>query len=307
MTVRPLGAYIGRFAPSPTGPLHLGSLVAALASYLDARSHSGRWLVRIEDVDATRCKAEWVTDILRTLEIFGLEWDGEVVTQTSRTARYQHALEKLRAKGLVYACTCSRKEIGDSAIHGIDGPVYRGTCRHKQNENAGHAALRVITNDLPIAFTDRLQGKIVQSIEREIGDFVLLRKEAIFAYQLAVVVDDALQGVTHVVRGADLLDSTARQIYLQQLLVYTQPAYLHIPGAVNELGQKLSKQTLAEAVNSGSVQATLLAALRFLGQDISSASRDMAIGDLLVQAVLQWRPDAIPKRRAADAGRVLSA
>ena len=307
MTVSPSGAYIGRFAPSPTGPLHFGSLVAALASYLDARSHSGRWLVRIEDVDATRCKAGWATDILRTLEIFGLEWDGEVVTQTSRTARYQHALEKLRAKGLVYACTCSRKEIGDSAIHGIDGPVYRGTCRHKQNENAGHAALRVITNDLPIAFTDRLQGKIVQSIEREIGDFVLLRKEAIFAYQLAVVVDDALQGVTHVVRGADLLDSTARQIYLQQLLDYSQPAYLHIPVAVNELGQKLSKQALAEAVNSGSVQATLLAALRFLGQDISSASRDMAIGDLLVQAVLQWRPDAIPKRRAADAGRVLSA
>ena len=299
--------YVGRFAPSPTGPLHAGSLVAALASYLDARSHSGRWLVRIEDVDATRCKAEWATDILRTLENFGLEWDGDVVAQTSRTAQYQHALEQLRAKGLVYACTCSRKEIGDSAIHGIEGPVYPGTCRHKHNENAGHAALRVITNDLPIAFTDRLQGKIVQSIEREIGDFVLLRKDGLFAYQLAVVVDDALQGVTHVVRGADLLDSTARQIYLQQLLDYPQPAYLHIPVAVNELGQKLSKQTLAETVTAGSARATLLAALRFLAQDISSNSHDMPIGDLLVQAALQWRPDAIPKRRAVDAGRVLSA
>ena len=173
-------SYVGRFAPSPTGPLHFGSLIAALASYLDARHHGGKWLVRIEDLDTARCKPQWTTSILHTLEALGFEWDGDIVMQSARTVHYQSALEQLRAKQLLYTCTCSRKEIGDSATFGIEGPVYPGTCRFKQH-TVGAGALRVLTDDAAIEFDDRAQGRIRQRIESQIGDFIVLRKDGLFA------------------------------------------------------------------------------------------------------------------------------
>ena len=291
--------YVGRFAPSPTGPLHFGSLVAALASYLDAKAHDGKWLVRIEDIDETRCDPTYATDILRTLEAFGLQWDGAIHTQTARSALYGATLEKLRARGLVYACTCSRKEIADSAVAGLEGPVYPGTCRDMGINEAG-TAIRVRTTDEKIFFTDLVQGEIEQQLEQEIGDFVLKRRDGLFAYQLAVVVDDAEQGITHVVRGADLLDSTARQIYLQRLLGYPTPQYLHIPAVVNALGQKLSKQTLAIAVptTQDAVHAVLLSALQFLGQTTQTLESGQPIADFLAQATRDWDRARIPRSRA---------
>ena len=292
--------YVGRFAPSPTGPLHFGSLIAAVASYLDAKRHGGKWLVRIEDVDRTRCKPEWVTNILRTLESMGFEWDGEIVMQSARIDHYDAALDQLKSAHLLYACICSRREIGDSAVRGIEGPVYPGTCRNQHHAAQG-AALRVITNNDAVEFEDRAQGRFSQRIESEIGDFILRRRDGLHAYQLAVVVDDALQAVTHVVRGADLLDSTTRQIYLQRLLGYPTPAYLHFPVAVNELGQKLSKQTLAAGVNAQSARNAVLAALRFLGQDASDASQAGTTRELISAAALNWNPGLIPERRAIPA------
>ncbi|HXN15728.1 MAG TPA: tRNA glutamyl-Q(34) synthetase GluQRS, partial [Usitatibacter sp.] len=210
--------YRGRFAPSPTGALHFGSLVAALASWLDARAHGGEWRVRMEDVDTPRTIPGAADAILRALEAFGLYWDGEVVWQSERSALYEAALERLRAAGAIYRCRCSRKEIADSALRGVEGAVYPGTCRSLSLAAGVAGAERLRAPDAPIAFEDRLQGHYSQDIAREIGDFVLKRRDGIYAYQLAVVVDDAAQAVSDVVRGADLLGSTARQIHLQRLL-----------------------------------------------------------------------------------------
>ena len=290
-------SYVGRFAPSPTGPLHFGSLIAALASFLDAKAHDGKWLVRIEDIDETRCDPAHATDILRTLQAFGMHWDGNVVTQTARKALFGAALQALRATGQVYACACTRKEIADSAIHGLEGPVYPGTCRHKGLPEEGNA-LRVRTSSEKISFTDLVQGEIAQRIETEIGDFVVKRRDGLFAYQLAVVVDDAEQGVTHIVRGADLLDSTARQMHLQRLLGYPVPQYLHVPVAVNAAGQKLSKQTLASAVSAMSeAHPVLLSALRFLGQSTAGMEAPMPAGDLLALAARNWDRSKIARVR----------
>jgi len=287
--------YIGRFAPSPSGPLHFGSLVAALASYLDAKAHGGTWLVRIEDVDETRCKPEHAADILRTLAAFGLIWDGDVIVQTQRKLAYEQALARLSEAHLTYACTCSRKEIADSAM-GIEGPIYPGTCR-AQAGAMNDAAIRVLTSNEPIEFADRVQGTVNQLIESSIGDFVVKRRDSLFAYQLAVVVDDAAQGVTHVVRGADLLDSTARQIYLQQLLGFITPQYLHVPIVTNDHGQKLSKQTLAPGIGAADVLEVTKAALRFLGQ--TNPGVNSAVSELLTSAVKTWRVSAIPSVRTA--------
>jgi glutamyl-Q tRNA(Asp) synthetase len=287
--------YIGRFAPSPSGPLHFGSLVAALASYLDARAHGGTWLVRIEDVDETRCKPEHADDILRTLAAFSLNWDGKVMVQSQRKPAYEQALARVSEGSLTYACTCSRKEIADSAM-GIEGPIYPGTCRAHVGA-MDDAAMRVLTSNEPIHFTDRVQGEISQRIESDIGDFVVKRRDGLFAYQLAVVVDDAAQGITHVVRGADLLDSTARQIYLQQLLGFITPQYLHVPIVTNDVGQKLSKQTLAPGISAADAVVMIEAALRFLGQ--ANPPPNASVADLLAAAVKSWRVDSIPRVRAA--------
>ena len=287
--------YVGRFAPSPTGPLHFGSLVAAVASYLDARANRGKWLVRIEDVDTTRCKPHFADEMLATLKAFGLNWDGDVIVQSQRTARYQTALNTLNGRKLTYACACSRKEISDSALTGIEGPVYPGTCREK-NLPAMNNAIRVRTAPGKIQFTDRVQGECTQCLDRDIGDFVLKRRDGLFAYHLAVVIDDADQGVTHIVRGADLLDSTARQIHLQQLLTLPTPSYLHFPVVTNEAGQKLSKQTLAPAISSQEASASLRDALVHLGQPLPDPMPVTPAG-WIEAATKHWNPHAIPKRR----------
>jgi glutamyl-Q tRNA(Asp) synthetase len=296
-------SYIGRFAPSPTGPLHFGSLVAALASYLDAKAADGRWLLRMEDVDETRCKPEFADDILRTLERFGLWWDGKVVTQSKRKSAYAQALARLSEQHLTYACVCSRKEIADSAADGIEGPVYPGTCRAAQQPTERNA-IRILTRAEKVTFIDRVFGPLSQSIERDIGDFVLKRRDGLFAYQLAVVVDDQDAGVTDIVRGADLIDSTARQIYLTRLLGGSVPRYLHIPVAANELGQKLSKQTQAAAVNEKDVTATLSRALAFLRQPIPDPAAYLTTNELLIQAIAQWNPAQLPASRTLFANDV---
>jgi glutamyl-Q tRNA(Asp) synthetase len=288
--------YVGRFAPSPTGPLHFGSLVACLASYLDARAVGGHWLLRMEDLDRARCDAGSARQIPETLSRLGFKWDGEVLFQSRREARYAEVLALLSARGVTYACACSRREIADSAVTGIDGPVYPGTCRDKRLPVAAHA-IRVRVPAGPAGWVDRVQGALSQDLSRDIGDFVLRRRDRQFAYQLAVVADDADQGVTHVVRGADLLDSTPRQIFLQRLLGFRQPRYLHIPVVVNAAGQKLSKQTLAPALDDRAGCQVLNRALQFLGQATIPEGHSRTPSDMLLQAASEWHPAAIPRLR----------
>ena len=285
--------YRGRFAPSPTGPLHFGSLVAATASYLDARAARGEWIVRIEDVDETRSVPGAAEAILRQLEAFGFEWDGEVVWQSRRKPLYEAALDRLRAQGLVYRCRCSRREVADSALTGIEGSIYPGTCRALGVDAATPGADRMRVGVDAIEFTDGVQGRIAQDVARAIGDFVLKRRDALHAYQLAVVVDDAEQRITDVVRGADLLQSTPRQILLQRALGFPTPGYLHFPVATNARGEKLSKQTLAVAADETSAAALLRSALGFLGQDAAD-SQDSR--EILRAATSRWDPGLIPKR-----------
>lgn len=289
--------YVGRFAPSPTGPLHFGSLVAALASYLDARHHRGRWLVRMEDVDETRCEGRWGDTILAQLDVLGLHWDGEVRVQSRHKAAYEAALASLRAGGHVFACRCSRREISDSAVQGVEGPVYAGTCRDLGLAGDG-LAWRVKVADVTVEFTDILQGTCQQNLARDVGDFILKRRDGLFAYQLAVVVDDHEQGVTHIVRGADLLASTPRQLHLQRLLGYRLCEYSHVPVAVNAAGQKLSKQTLAPAIAATEAVAQLNACLTFLGQPNVSAATP---SELLQQAVANWDIRAVPRQGSRPA------
>lgn len=248
--------YCGRFAPSPTGPLHFGSLAAAVCSWLDARAHGGQWLVRIEDVDEPRCRPHWGDEILRTLERLGLHWDGPVVWQSRRSQAYREALERLKGAGLAYPCACTRREAAGR---------YSGRCRNGLPEGAAARAWRFRVPAGRVGFSDRWQGWFEQDVEAEAGDFILLRADGCFAYQLAVVVDDAWQGITHVVRGADLLDSTPRQILLQQALGFSQPLYLHHPVAVDGDGRKLSKQNRAPALDPSWDGENLRTALAFLG------------------------------------------
>jgi len=246
--------------------LHFGSLVAALASHEEARSAGGRWLLRMEDLDAPRNAPGAGDDILRALERLGLQWDGPVLYQSARLARYREVLDDLVRRGFAYPCGCTRRELEDSAL-AIDGArVYPGTCRHGLPPGKQARAVRLRTHDAPIAFHDAIQGWVEQRVEREVGDFVLRRADGLTAYQLAVVVDDMDQGVTHVVRGADLLDSTARQIHLQRLLGAPTPRYAHVPVAVNAAGEKLSKQTGARPLDLSDPQAERARARRFLGQ-----------------------------------------
>jgi len=250
--------YRGRFAPSPTGPLHFGSLVAAVASYLEARQRGGEWLLRIEDVDGPRSREGAVEAILGALAGMGFVWDGEVVYQSARGDLYQREMERLG--GLVFDCGCSRKEIGEGR--------YPGTCRAGMAEGKVLRARRLRVTDEEIWFEDGLQGRFGSRLERDLGDFVLWRADGgIWSYQLAVVVDDEVQGVTDVVRGADLMDSTPRQIYLQRLLGYRELRYLHVPLVLGEDGEKLSKQNLAPGIEVGEAADLLARALRFLGQE----------------------------------------
>jgi glutamyl-Q tRNA(Asp) synthetase len=281
-------SYIGRFAPSPTGPLHKGSLVAAMASYLDAKAHEGRWLVRIEDIDEARTMPGAAESILQSLHALGMHWDGEVVWQSKRKALYQGAFERLGT--YAYACGCTRKEIADSRIGtAADGAaVYPGTCRNGLAHGKIARAYRLCVPDetnLRIGFEDRSVGRVSQCLATEVGDFVLKRADGFWAYQLAVVVDDAEQNVTHVVRGSDLLDSTPRQIYLQNLLGVPTPRYLHVPVVTNAIGEKLSKQTGALALDLARPQAELDEAARFLGLQITPAA---LVSDFWQQAIAAW-------------------
>ncbi len=265
------GAYVGRFAPSPTGPLHAGSLVAALASALDARAHGGRWLVRIEDVDPPREVDGAAAAILEQLRALGFRLDAPVMRQSTRGDRYLEAFESLRALGLVYPCACTRREIADSLSRAGESPgrnrelVYPGTCREGLAAGRAPRAWRVRVDRTIVRWQDRCGGWHQEQLAREVGDFVLRRADGLWAYQLAVVVDDADQGVTDVVRGADLLGSTARQIYLQELLGYSRPRYLHVPLVTDAHGEKLSKQTAATAISTTRPLAELDRAMTHLG------------------------------------------
>lgn len=286
----PSHSYIGRFAPSPSGPLHAGSLVAALASYLDAKAHHGQWLVRIEDIDEGRTVAGAGEHILATLASLGMQWDGDVVIQSERKHLYQTACDQLQA--FTYPCACTRREIVDSRVGtAADGSaIYPGTCAHGIAEGKTVRSIRLRVPEYGqanehIRFTDRWLGPQDQHLASEVGDFILKRADGYWAYQIAVVVDDALQGVTHIVRGADLLDSTARQIYLQHCLGYPTPAYLHVPLLTSPTGEKLSKQNHAAPLDLTRPLEELLQAARFLGLTISNAA---TIQDFMLQATGQW-------------------
>jgi glutamyl-Q tRNA(Asp) synthetase len=295
--------YRGRFAPSPTGPLHFGSLVAAVGSYLDARSRQGEWLLRMEDIDPPREVAGAADRILFTLEDFGLHWDGPVLYQSTRSEAYHAALEQLERAGHLFGCACTRREIADSG--GMDSAaVYPGTCRNGLPPGRPARATRVRVGDHTVTFEDALQGTVSQALGSMVGDFVVRRADGLFAYQLAVVVDDAAQGITHVVRGADLLDSTPRQVFLQQLLGHPAPAYLHLPVAVNAAHEKLSKQTFARDICEVDRVLAVRAALDFLNQPLPRET-GLPLAELWQWAIAHWDRGALPAQRNLPAPAAL--
>jgi glutamyl-Q tRNA(Asp) synthetase len=301
------GRYRGRFAPSPSGALHFGSLVAAVGSYLDARAQGGEWLVRIEDVDEPRTVPGAADGILSTLDGFGFEWDGEVLVQSRRLDLYHSALVHLQLNGDVYPCGCSRSEIKSVTLQpSVDGGLrYPGTCRRGLPDGRAARAWRLKVPDQELGFVDRVQGICHQNVEQEVGDFVLLRADGQYAYQLAVVVDDATQGVNAVVRGVDLLDSTARQMVLQQCLGLPTPSYAHLPVVVNAAGEKLSKQTLAPAVDPAQGSAVLAAAMEFLGHPLPGEMRGAAFPDFWRWALSVWSIERVPAVRGIYPGTAL--
>ncbi len=299
--------YRGRFAPSPSGPLHFGSLVAALGSYLDARAQGGEWLLRIEDVDMPRTVPGTADGILRTLEGLGFEWDGEVLVQSRRLDAYHAALVRLQVNGDVYPCACSRSEIAAvTTRRSIDGGLcYPGTCREGLGEGRSARAWRLRVPDREWVWSDRIQGEVRQNLQRDVGDFVLLRADGQYAYQLAVVVDDAAQGVNAVVRGVDLLDSTPRQMWLQQCLGLSTPSYAHLPVVVDGRGEKLSKQTRATPVDVRAGSAVLVAAARFLGQEAPEDLSVAPLRDFWYWAIAHWSMARVPAVRAIFPGAMV--
>ena len=277
-------SYIGRFAPSPTGPLHFGSLLTAVASYCDAKANHGKWLVRIEDTDIPRIYPNSETHILSCIDAFQFEPDAEIIFQKDRLTIYEQVLDQLKQQHAIYACQCTRKMLGSNHI-------YAGTCRDL-NLDFAEQAIRLKVDDLLICFEDRLQGLQCSNLKDDLGDFVLKRRDGIISYQLAVVVDDYLQGITHVVRGADLLDNTARQIWLGSILNYPSLSYMHLPLAMNDQGQKLSKQNLAQALDVSKASELLQQALLALGQPNVELNQPRI---MLQQAVQQWDVNLIPK------------
>ncbi len=291
-----MSAYRGRFAPTPSGPLHFGSVVAALGSCLDARSHGGQWRVRIDDLDPPRVLPGAADAILRCLEALGFRWDGEVLYQSRRRNAYHAALHRLREAGLVYPCSCSRKDIADLATAGADGPIYPGTCRQAPASGRPARALRVRVTGARVAFEDGVLGLQDRDLEQEAGDFVLYRSDAVYAFHLASAVDDAEQGMTHVVRGADLLESSARQFWLIRALGLAAPRYAHLPVALDARGQKLSKQSRAAPVDRARPAAALWPALRFLGQDPPADLARATAAEIWKWALAHWRLKRVPRR-----------
>jgi glutamyl-Q tRNA(Asp) synthetase len=288
--------YCGRFAPTPSGPLHFGSLVTALASFLHAKKRQGRWLVRIEDVDTTRVMPGAAAEILRQLESASLHWDGEVVYQSKRSLIYQEMLESLFSKGELFSCSCTRSRLQETGERAADGsPLYPGTCRLSRDCLQPEKAVRLRVNNAALGWDDSYLGYFEQNLERDVGDFVLRRADGCYTYHLAVVVDDELQDVTTVVRGSDLLDSTPRQIYLQTLLGFRHLSYAHLPLVLNEQGEKLSKQTRSPKVERATMTLELWRALRFLGQPIPDEMRHAATRVIVEWAMANWNEDAIPR------------
>jgi glutamyl-Q tRNA(Asp) synthetase len=287
--------YRGRFAPSPTGTLHFGSMVAAVGSFLQARKIGGVWLVRMEDLDPPREVPGAADDILRTLEAFGLHWDSAVVYQSRRGAQYKEALENLKAQGALYPCACSRREIADSSVHGVDGPVYPGTCRNGIATGRNPRAWRVKVDGEKVEFNDAIQGRQSRNLAQDFGDFIVQRADGFFAYQLAVVIDDAEQRITEIVRGADLIESTPRQIHLQRLLNLPTPNYLHLPVALNAQGERLSKQTLAAPLDPARPLPALHQIMRFLGQEVPKELAEGRIEDFWQWAVRNWKVERVPR------------
>lgn len=286
--------YIGRFAPSPTGPLHFGSLVSALASYLDAKACGGKWLVRMEDLDPPREQAGAASAILQSLEDHGLHWDGEIVYQSQRSDAYQSCLDALVRSGFAYPCICSRQDL--AALGGI----YNGRCRTQIPATDQICSLRLKLYDLPdritpdlIQFEDLIQGTQTQNLRTQAGDQILKRRDGFYAYQLAVVVDDIAQGITHIIRGSDLLEVTGRQLFLFGLLGAPLPQFGHVPLAIQPNGQKLSKQNYAKAIQGKFANRNLWNGLAFLGQDPPAELAEVSIFDLLDWAVRHWRREAV--------------
>ena len=289
-------SYIGRYAPTPSGPLHFGSLVAAVGSYLQARKNKGVWLLRIEDIDPPREVAGATASIISMLETFGFEWDGDISYQSQRQHYYEDALQSLKHKQHIYACTCSRKFLLKTAKHGGYGVIYPGTCRSNATESDKQHSLRLKTASEKTCFTDLLQGNYCQNIETDIGDFIVKRSDGLVSYQLAIVVDDMQQGITEIVRGADLLDSTPRQIFLQQQLGYTSPSYMHLPTACNSQGQKLSKQHHAKPITNSHPVADLCKAMAFLGFTVTKEINDSSLSDFWKWAMDTWDASLLPKK-----------
>jgi len=293
--------YRGRFAPSPSGPLHFGSLVAAVGSYLEAKSHGGTWLVRMDDLDPPRVQPGAADRILRTLEACGMHWDGDIVYQSRRSDAYRAALARLDAQGLLYACGCSRREIADSTLAPDGALIYPGTCRPGLAPGKTPRATRIRVGDTLIEFEDAVQGPLHRNLATEAGDFVLLRADGLFAYQLAVVVDDAEQGISDVVRGADLLASTPLQIFLQRRLGLRTPRYLHLPAAVNAAGEKLSKQTRAPPLGERDPVPTLAQVMDFLGQAPPLDLERAPLAEFWDWALAHWDAQRIPHQRSLPA------
>jgi len=290
---------IGRFAPTPSGPLHFGSLIAALGSFLHSRSKGGEWLIRIDDLDTVRTIPGMDAEILRTLEHFSLTWDGEVLYQSSRTSFYQEIIEQFIKQGVIYPCSCSRKE--------VSGSPYPGTCRNGPSSKRAARSLRIRTTDQLIQFHDQVQGEFGQILETETGDFIIKRADGFVAYHLATVVDDASQGVTEVVRGADLLDSTPRQIYLQKLLEYSQLEYTHLPVATDETGQKLSKSNGTLALDTKrSPGYYLYLALVFLGQNPPQDLQYEKSKTCIEWGLKHWDIDRIPAQSSRPSNALSS-
>lgn len=294
--------YVGRFAPSPTGELHFGSLITAVASYLRARAQNGKWLVRIEDIDITRIQKNSVNSILKTLESHGLQWDGDVIYQSKRNDIYLSYLNILKEKKLIYNCTCSRSKMNQYHKNPITFEyIYPGNCRNRFIENSKKNSFRINTSaENKISFIDKIQGKIEQNLESEVGDYILWRNENFASYQFAVVVDDELQGITEVVRGSDLLLQTPRQIFLQRYLNFKTPEYLHVPVVLNNRNQKLSKQTRAEPIKNENALENIFNSLIFLGYSnelIKNMRNEIdSVEDLIYQSIKFFNIENIPKK-----------
>ena len=287
--------YRGRFAPSPTGPLHFGSLIAAVGSYLQAKQQHGEWLVRIDDIDPPREKKGAATDILTTLEGFGFEWDSDVLYQSSKLQHYQEAVNNLIKQQLAYPCSCSKKSILKKTGQTEGEVVYPGFCRDKPLEKSSEYSVRLRCSSEHIHFDDTIQGKQAINLEKLKGDFVIQRRDHHFSYQLATGIDDAEQGITEVVRGADLLDCTACQLHVQRMLNLPSPHYCHLPVALNDVGQKLSKQSHATPIVTKNSVVLLYKALKFLGQKPPAHLMKANQEELWCWAKTHWRLDLVPK------------